>query len=154
MIMDTLDHAGQYCGLGPDIARALDFLGQTATTGLPEGRHAIDGDRIYAVISSYRTRQPEDIPFEAHREYVDIQYLASGAETVWWMPREGCAVRREYAAGDDIELLSDGPSLCLALHRPVFLVFFPQDAHKPGCVAGRSQDVRKIVIKVTRARTP
>jgi biofilm protein TabA len=151
MIMDTLDHAGQYSGLGPDVARALDFLRHAATAGFADGRHDVDGDRVYASISSYRTREPRDIPFEAHRQYIDIQYLASGSEAVWWMPRELCAVRREYAPADDIELLEDGPGLVLRLHPPVFLVLFPQDAHKPGCIAEHPQDVRKIVIKVRTA---
>ncbi len=27
-------------------------------------------------------------------------------------------------------------------------VFFPEDAHKPGCMAGARHDVRKVVVKI------
>jgi biofilm protein TabA len=148
MIVDTLDHIRQYADLDPALGAGLEYLYKAAASGLADGKYPIDGERLRASVSSYRTKEPGAVPFEAHRRYVDIQYMLSGSETMYWMPREGCAVREEYSADKDIELLADGPASALIAKPGVFLVFFPQDAHKPGCFAARQEDVRKLVIKV------
>ena len=42
------------------------------------GKVAIDGDRIFAEIQEYTTKDPKDCRFETHRKYYDIQYVAEG----------------------------------------------------------------------------
>lgn len=148
MIVDILDHAGRYSAIDPVLAAGLAYLGKAVGSELPDGKHPIDGERLRASVSSYRTREPAEVPFEAHRRHIDIQYLLSGSETMFWMPREGCSVREAYSAEKDIELLADGPAASLIARQGVFLVFFPQDAHKPGCFTTGPEDVRKLVIKV------
>jgi len=148
MTLDTLDHVRQYMGLDPTLGAGLEYLARAAVTGLADGRYPIDGERLRASVSTSRTREPEAVPFEAHRQYIDIQYLLSGSETIYWMPREGCVVRQEYSVEKDIELLEDGPASVLILRPRIFAVFFPHDAHKPGCFSARQEEVQKLVIKV------
>ncbi len=148
MILDTLDHIRQYAGLDPALRAGLEYLSRTTVADLADGRYPIDGERLRAAVSTSRTREPAAVPFEAHRRYVDIQYLLSGSETIYWMPREGCTVREEYSEERDIELLADGPASAVILRPGIFAVFFPHDAHKPGCFAAGQEEVRKLVIKV------
>ncbi len=148
MIVDTLEHAGRYAARDPVLAAGLAYLAEAAGAGLADGKYPIDGEKLRATVSSYRTREPAAIPFEAHRQYVDIQYMLSGAETMFWMPRAGCTVREPYSPEKDVELLADGPAAALIARPGIFLVFFPQDAHKPGCCMTVPEDVRKLVIKV------
>ena len=146
--MDTLEHLGKYAAMDQGLAAGLEYLAKAAVSGLADGKYPIDGERLRASVSTSRTREPEAVPFEAHRRYIDIQYLLSGSESVYWMPREGCVVRQEYSTEKDIELLADGRASALILRPGIFAVFFPSDAHKPGCFSARQEEVQKLVIKV------
>jgi len=148
MILDTLDHVARYTGMNSVLDAGLEYLSKAAATGLADGRYPIDGERLRASVTTSPTRETEAVPFEAHRRYIDIQCLLSGSETIYWMPREGCVVRQEYSAEKDIELLADGRASALILRPGMFAVFFPSDAHKPGCYSARQEEVQKLVIKV------
>jgi len=148
MIYDTLAHAAEYAGLHADLGRGLKFLVESAGKQLADGKHAIDGDRLYAVVSSYATRRKEESKFEAHRRYIDIQFLVSGRETAWWAPVAALKPCQEYSEKNDAELFPDGEGVPLLLGDSRFAVFFPQDAHMPCCLIDRPETVRKIVVKV------
>jgi biofilm protein TabA len=148
MIYDTLAHAERYAGIHPDLSRGLRFLAESAGKNLADGRHPIDGDRLYAMVSSYATRRKEESQYEAHRRYIDIQFLLSGEELAYWTPLEGLKPSVEYSEANDAVLFPDGEGLALLLGRSRFAVFFPQDAHMPCILSNRSGNVRKIVVKV------
>jgi YhcH/YjgK/YiaL family protein len=61
---------------------AFEFLEQASNRELPAGKHPIDGDRFFAIVVRADSRSPETAEFEAHRKYIDIQYLVSGRETI------------------------------------------------------------------------
>jgi biofilm protein TabA len=148
MIYDTLAHAASYAGLHADLDRGLRFLAGSARAGLADGRHEIDGDRLYAMVSSYATRRREDSKFEAHRKYIDIQFLISGRELAFWAPLAGLKPSVEYSEQSDAVLFPHGDGVPLLLGDSRFAVFFPQDAHMPCCLIDRPETVRKIVVKV------
>ena len=147
MIVDTLDNWTRYADLSADLAIGLEFL-TTAAAGLADGRYPLDGERIFATVSSYRTREEAAVPFEAHRLFADIQCLLVGREVMYWMPRGRAAVRQPYMKDKDREHLEDGESSAVILTPGIFAVLSPQDAHKPGCVTVDPEDVRKVVVKV------
>ena len=57
------------------IVRALDFLKNTDLKALPGGRHAIEGDMMYANVDDVETKLFKATKPESHRNYVDIQFL-------------------------------------------------------------------------------
>lgn len=147
MIVDRLDQSACYSGLGPLVEAGLRFLRETDLAGLDIGRHAIDGDAVYAVVAEYRTAPKAQGQWEAHRRYLDIQCLAAGEETVGYAPLAGLKVVEPYNAGRDC-LFLQGKGEFLVLRPGMFVLFMPQDAHMPGLAAGSPGLVRKVVIKV------
>ena len=153
MIFDTLKHLGRYRGLDSRLDRGLEALGRlTAQPPAADGRRELEGEELYASLSSYRTSAPAEKPFEAHRRYIDIQAVLAGRETLHWAPLERLAPRGEDSPGDDVAFYEDPPegAIGLPLGPGSFVVLFPQDAHQPGCrpAAGGGEAVRKLVIKV------
>src|SRR6185295_14577434 len=79
MILDTLDNAVPYRGLGQRLNAAMQFLLRPETAELEplalgsenSRRVEVDGDRIFALIQRYRTRPPAETFWEAHRKYID-----------------------------------------------------------------------------------
>jgi YhcH/YjgK/YiaL family protein len=89
---------------------------------------------------------------EAHRKYIDIQYVTLGHELIGWERIEECAGKGlGYDADNDIEFYGNPPSLWFPVPAGVFAVFFPEDAHAP--LAGETP-VRKIVVKAPVAGYP
>ena len=158
MIADRLDQLERYRGLHPRLDRGLQALRRLAAEPAAsralapaDGRHELEGEELYAVISTYATESPRTKPFEAHRRYIDIQAVLAGRETLYWAPLAGLRPRGGHSEAEDIALYEDpaGGGVGLPLEPGAFVVLFPQDAHKPGCRSGgRGETVRKLVLKV------
>ncbi len=103
MILDRLENAALYRSLGAEIALALDYLGGTDFSQTPEGRYELDGDRVFALVQRYRPKPPAEARWEAHRQYVDVQYVAEGLERMGYAPlADGLPVQRVYDSQKDV----------------------------------------------------
>ena len=148
MILTTLAAADTYATLAPGIDAGLAWL-RAFSPALPDGRHAIHGADVFALVSSYDTGPATEKRFESHRVYLDIQYVASGAERILHAPASSLVVETPYDASNDIVFYAEPKaSSSLLLRTGDVAFFFPPDGHKPGCMAGGRDAVRKIVVKV------
>jgi biofilm protein TabA len=129
--------------------KAFIFLRNSDLQGLELKRYDIDGDNLYAPVSEYQTKNEEDARYEAHRKYIDIQYVVRGKELIGVAPMsEKKDVLEPYDASKDIEFLTvtDGENHLALPDR--FFIFFPEDAHRPGLKDEENSPVRKVVVKV------
>lgn len=148
MIVDRLENHRLYASESSLLGRAFAFLEQAAKEGVPAGRREVEGERIYVMGQSYETAPPAEKRFEAHRRYTDIQYIVEGAETMFWAPAGELEPAVEYNAEKDVVFFKEAAGAAVPVKAGRFAVFFPEDAHKPGCVCGEKGAVRKIVVKV------
>ena len=146
MLYGTLKHLESYRGIHPGVLRGLEILRDTDFSQLADGRYEVDGDRLFYSLQSYVNKPANDTP-EAHRTYVDIQYLVSGAEKVGVAPLEDMTEEVEARPDGDIWFYH-GPLDELTLTGDRFMVFFPGDAHAPSIALGQPQTCRKCVVKV------
>lgn len=129
--------------------KAFEFLKTTNLEELAPGRHDIDGDNLYAAVSEYITKNPEEATYESHRQYVDIQYVVSGKELIGLAPAsELKEVLTPYDASKDIEFMTVNDAAILNAAPGRFFLFFPNDLHCPGMKDGENSPVKKVVIKV------
>lgn len=148
MIIDSISNRQIYRGIGSGIERALDYLANTDFAALEDGKHEIDGDELFALVSTYDT-EPESVrSFEAHRKYLDVQYILSGREIIYWAPQAELTPAGEYSEEKDIVFLSGEARARLQLTPGSFTLFYPEDAHKPNCAWNDPGAVRKTVVKV------
>lgn len=148
MILDTLEQAHRYERLAPGISRGLAFL-RDLDPEIPEGRHDVAGEEVFALVSRYETGPAGERRFEAHRRHLDLQYVAAGAERILHAPAVALEVETAYSEEEDVVFFHDpkaSSSLLLPAGGVAFL--FPGDAHKPGCMAGGRSPVLKVVVKV------
>jgi YhcH/YjgK/YiaL family protein len=147
MILDKLSESARYIALHPDFARAFEFLAKTNFASLPAGRHDIEGDRVYVLISHDNGKGRNAARLEAHRTYVDIQYTFEGMEEIGWSPLD--ALRPPSGGFDDAKDIGffddDRPSTWLSVPPGLFAIFFPEDAHAP--LAGRGL-LKKAIVKI------
>jgi biofilm protein TabA len=148
MIADTLAQSSRYASLAPRFAAAFAFL-RNLSSDQPLGRHDIEGDDCFALVQTYTTKPIAEAKFEAHRSYIDIQFIQSGQETLLWSPLAGLAETRGYDGEKDFALFAT-PNIAtpLNLRAGDFTIFFPEDAHAPALELDAPCQVRKVVIKV------
>jgi YhcH/YjgK/YiaL family protein len=146
VVSDLLTNAHLYRALGPGIARGLRFLAETDLAGLAQGRHELDGTRLYALVSDYTPKPPAEGRWEAHRRYLDLQYVVSGVERMGVVPASRMK-ETDYQADRDLAWL-EGAGDFLTLEAGQFVILWPGDAHMPGIDAGVPGPVRKVVVKI------
>jgi biofilm protein TabA len=146
MILSSLNDADQFAALRPGFAAAIAFLRSGQCDTLPLGKHAIDGDRLFVLIAEDAGRGHAGAPLEAHRRYIDIQYVMCGVDTMGWRSLTDCEnPRAEFDVTKDIIFFDDEPSTWFDVPAGSLTVFYPNDAHAP--LAGNERP-RKAVVKV------
>jgi YhcH/YjgK/YiaL family protein len=118
-------------------------------SNLKVGRLDIDGDKIFALVNEYTTKENENGILEAHRKYIDLQYVFSGEESIVFEPLENQVVHKSYDDNDDYLLFKTTNSSSLVVSAGTFAIFYPQDLHLPGlAINGNFRLVKKLVIKI------
>jgi biofilm protein TabA len=131
------------------LERAFDFLETGNVETKPPGRYPLDGDRLYATVVEDKTMAVETAQFEEHRKYIDIHYLVRGKEMIGSADPSTLKAKKPYST--EIEAaLYERPAKYkqLQLKPGEFTVFFPGQAHMPGCYLDKSEVIRKVVVKV------
>ena len=84
---------GSLPGARPRVSAALAFLRRDDLGAMAAGTYELDGRRLYALVQDYQTKPAGDGKWEAHRRYIDLQYVVYGCEQF------GCAPAGRMAAG-------------------------------------------------------
>lgn len=147
MIIDKIENASLYFGVSDRIKKALNYIQNTDFLRMELGRHDIDEDNIYALVYNYETKNIKEATLEAHRNYIDVQYVFDGTEQVGFASLNGQEVEKEYCANDDYLLFKDEASL-ISFKKGTFAIFFPDDLHMPGICLEKTSKVKKVVVKV------
>ncbi len=149
MILDKLENQNLYTNINSNFRKAFDFLNNKDTANLKDGKYEIDSDNVYASVQSYITKDEKEKKWESHKQYIDIQYIVKGEESIIWSPIDQLTVAEEYSKEKDVIFYKQGNhSSRINLKDNYFCMFFPEDGHKPGCVFEKPENIKKIVIKI------
>jgi YhcH/YjgK/YiaL family protein len=131
-----------------DWQATFKFMSESDFNNMNEGRYELGGE-VYATITDYNTKDVSVADYEAHRKYIDIQYVASGKEYIGLTSLEEIiSVVKPYDEANDIEFFQKPDNNLLLADPSRYFVFFPTDGHKP-CLNVESVDkVRKVVVKI------
>jgi YhcH/YjgK/YiaL family protein len=150
MIIDRLENAPLCFRLGERMKRAFRELQRTDLARRAPGRYDIVGSEIFALVQRYDTKPRALGKWEAHRRYIDIQYMADGAELMGCAPLAHMKVTEPYNTDKDIAFFA-GQGRFAIVPAGVFAIFFPHDVHMPSLAVGAPTPVQKVVIKVQAA---
>lgn len=147
MIFDAIENAEIYSGLGEKFKRAFEFIKSTDLKSFKDGKIEIDGENIFAIAQKYKTKNSDDGIWEAHRKYIDIQYMISGAENMGFVLADYLEISDKYNEADDVEILK-GLGDFVQVNEGEFVIFFPDDAHMPGLKIKENEEISKVVVKI------
>jgi YhcH/YjgK/YiaL family protein len=124
------------------------LLESTAFLGLEPGRHEVAGDNLFYMINQYVTKEAESVKFEAHRKYIDLQYVTDGEEIIGVAGFEHARETDPYIAEKDVAFYTVSKAEYFKASPSEYFVFFPEDLHQPGVMVGDPLAVKKIVFKI------
>ena len=148
MIIDHLKNMVRYQVLGPRISTAFTYLQSTDLSQLEVGEYCIKGRDIFAIVNDYALKPETEGRLEAHRDYIDIQFLAKGGESIGYAPFAGQQMISDYNADGDYAFYAGSSSL-IRLEQGMFAMFFPEELHMPG-IGDPEARVRKVVVKIRK----
>lgn len=148
MIYDKIDNLEIYAGISEDIRLGIEWL-RDVNPDIEKGVYELS-PRVKAIVSEYTTKEVNENGYEAHKEYIDIQYLLKGNEKICCLPLEYLKETKAYKAEIDAAFYEGNnvkPQEFL-IGNGYFAVFYPQDGHMPCLWVEKPVEVKKVVIKV------
>lgn len=144
MIVCPFTELKRYAAAIPGLAEAMEVM--ASVTDLTPKTIPLSGNNR-VMIQSYTTKLPAEGRIEAHREFLDIQYVVEGEECVGWAPVDSLTLNGEFNTDSDIgfytghvDLMRIGAGYCY--------VVFPEDAHMPGIAVAEPKACTKMVVKL------
>ena len=150
-ICGCVSDSARYERLNPHFKTAFDFLRNTDLNALPDGKVEIDGENVFAYVSTVdQVPIDEEGDFEAHRQYIDIHVPLTKEETIGVHTLTEREIALPFNEKDDYVLYrAKGDSVTVKPGE--FVVFFPpHGGHRPGCTSQKSplKGHRKLCVKV------
>ena len=145
MILANNAHAAVYRGIHPRLDRVLDCLNDEFLNSVGSKTLYLEDDRLYVTRFDYDTQPPEQTFFEAHKRYLDVHVMVRGEEGVEIASPDGLEL---FDQKDDFYAYRGEAQHRLVLRPGMFLVVFPDDAHRIKMQIDVPQPVSKVVFKL------
>ena len=113
--------------VSPRLAQALAYIAATDFSKIPNGEYEIDDCRVFARVNTYNTEPKAERRAEKHNQYIDVQYVAQGSETIWFTPLTPACIETENKADENDVIFYADPKEknCVVLNTGDFAIFFP-----------------------------
>ncbi len=150
MVKDHLKNWKQYETLHPLFPKAFAFIQKAVEENFAVGKYELEGKELYAMVQEYDTKTDDATKTEAHRKYIDIQFLVSGRECIQVFDMEQAVPLAEFDGEKDVGFYqNDANATACILQAGDYCILFPWDAHRPGmCLNNLPAPVKKIVVKI------
>lgn len=133
----------KYAPMLPGIEEAFEKV--NALQSLEEATYPLENGRFFTARGV--TEPAEGGNAEAHRKYLDVQYLIKGEELVGWAPLETMTPVDEFNTEKDVGFYS-GPMDLFRIAEGYCYVAFPEDGHMPTRHVDTPTEFTKIVVKL------
>lgn len=145
--IDKQEFARQYTANQEWWDKSFEFLRTNDLDTISPGRYIIDEGNATAFVSIGQPNELDEIKWETHDNFTDLQYIVQGKTLMGIAPRTSGTVTEPYDSRRDItfydvdgELLEAGPGS--------FFLFFPTDIHRPAVRVEGYDEVKRVLIKI------
>jgi YhcH/YjgK/YiaL family protein len=152
MLFSNLHTPARHTGLlsHPVWTRALEGLAKLTPDDPDANLDWMPDKQMFVMVQGYTTEARASCRFEAHRRYIDIQYMLAGEEIIEIAPADALTPDTPFDPERDLVFFKtpEAPCTRLILRPGDFAVFFPEDAHMPKVQLQTPASLRKAVVKV------
>lgn len=148
VIYDAIGNIHRYKGIHPNLDTAIGFIETQNLKDLPLGKTEIDGKYVFCSVMEVDTKDEEEVSFEIHQNYMDIQIDITEKERLHLgkLPYEVL----EFSKENDFGTVKTKKNNITFLEEGFFVCYFPKEAHQPtlSVIEGEKKKVKKCVFKV------
>ena len=145
MIVCPFKDLGRYAPIIPGLDEALQVVAEV-NDWTPRTIQLSGGNKILVQVNTTKAFN-DTLKCEAHRDYLDIQYIVEGEEVVGWAPLETLTLDGEFNTAKDKGMYA-GPVDCMRVGAGYCYVVYPEDAHMPNLCADAPKEIKKLVLKL------
>jgi len=131
MVIDTLENLPLYFSLHPDIEKAYEFIKGFYENPGELRRYDLNDKGLFVNAETYTTKPAEGREAEAHRRYVDLQFVVRGQERIGIAPLAEAVPTVEFSTERDIGFYTCEYSQWANLKAGMFALIWPHEAHLP-----------------------
>jgi len=124
---------------------AFAFLKDQHLDEILPGKYPIVGEEVFASVTEAPSKNKEEVKWESHKNYIDLQYIIKGKEMIGIADTSKATIIKPYTV-DVINYDAEGTYYISEPGK--FFLFFPNDAHRPVIKVEGYDVVKKIVIKI------
>lgn len=130
--------------------KAFLFLNTTDWNTIKPGDYIIDSNNVIAHVSEGVPQNINEIRWEAHREFNDLQYIIKGKAKMGVAPviDQGATPLDIYSSKDDAVHFTNDNGIYYIADPDMFFIFSPMEMHRPSIKTDGKGVIRKVVIKV------
>ena len=144
MIVCPFKDLGRYAAIIPGLEEAVEAAAKI--TDWSAGNVALSGGNKI-LVQELDTKSPEGKLCEAHKDYLDIQYIVEGEEVVGWAPIDTVTETEPFNEEKDAGKY-EGEHTPIQIKQGYCYVVFPEDAHAPGLYTDEPGELTKVVVKL------
>ena len=147
MIYDELKNISKYRGISANLDPAIAFMEESILSELPMGKTVIDGEKVFINVMEADAKEREEIAFEIHKRYMDIQIDIEGTEAIEigeYLP----GVKEQYDERTDFGTVDCSNAFYCIMGEGRFIICMTDEPHRPGIRAVTDSYLKKCVVKV------
>ena len=144
MIICSYQELKRYEATIPGLAEAMAFIAELKSYE-PATYLLSGGNKI--LVQQGTTKPVENALAEAHRKFLDIQYIVAGSEVVGWAPLEEMTPAGEFNEEKDAGMYN-GDVQFITVPAGFCYVVYPEDGHMPCVHLDAPTNYTKIVVKL------
>ncbi|MEW6702028.1 MAG: YhcH/YjgK/YiaL family protein, partial [Bacteroidota bacterium] len=99
------------------------------------------------LVQSYNTKPFTAVKWEAHKKYIDIQYIVEGKEKIGFTESAKVIMLEEYNEEKDCTVYKGDGNFLIA-DEENFAIFYPTDIHMTRIAINIPKQVKKVVVKI------
>ena len=150
MIKNSLKYTKNYYKLSEKIKIALKYLENNDLKEKENGRYDILGDDVYINIQDYTSKLLTQGKWEAHKKYIDIQFIIKGSELIGTGEIDNFEITEAYDEANDVEFLNNKKeNQFIQMQENDFIILYPHDVHMPQIANNQPSYVKKAVLKLS-----
>lgn len=134
------------------VVRGIEALLKMAPATIAAGRYEVEGGQMFVLIQDVDSRTFEESRSEAHRTFADVQIPLSASERYGFsFQQSGLACTEDRLEANDVAFY-DNPSteFFMDIDPGTYVVFLPNELHRPCLTINGKKKIRKAVIKIHR----
>ena len=147
MIFGNIKNLNEYTFLTEAVKECFSYAKEQNLVEFENGKHEIDGERLFVNIVEYTTKNAEERFWEAHKKYLDVHFMLNGEEQIDLNFLSNMDVK-EFVEVDDFVPMDGEKNSSVVLRNGDFLICYPQDGHRTAVKVSEPKTIKKAIFKV------